>query len=143
MKRFIRSGKGFVGIHSATDTEYDWEWYGKLVGAYFLDHPKIQKATIKTIDKDHISTEHLDDIWEIEDEWYNFKDFKPYIKELLNLEEDSYKGGKNGKYHPITWYHEYEGGRSFYTGLGHRPEVYHDERFVKLILGGIMYASDN
>ena len=76
-------------------------------------------------------------------EWYNFKDFKPYIKELLNLEEDSYKGGKNGKYHPITWYHEYEGGRSFYTGLGHRPEVYHDERFMKLILGGIMYASGN
>ncbi len=143
MKRFIRSGKGFVGIHSATDTEYDWEWYGKLVGAYFLDHPKIQKATITTIDKDHISTEHLDDIWEIEDEWYNFKDFKPYIKELLNLEEDSYEGGKNGKYHPITWYHEYEGGRSFYTGLGHRPEIYHDERFVKLILGGIIYTSGN
>ena len=97
----------------------------------------------KRQDKEHVSTKHLDDIWEIEDEWYNFKDFKPYIKELLNLEEDSYKGGKNGKYHPITWYHEYEGGRSFYTGLGHRPEVYHDERFMKLILGGIMYASGN
>ena len=143
MKRFIRSGKGFVGIHSATDTEYNWEWYGKLVGAYFLDHPEIQKATITTIDKRHISTKHLDDTWEIEDEWYNFKDFKPYIKELLTLDEKSYKGGKNGKYHPITWHHEYEGGRSFYTGLGHRPETYHDERFIKLILGGIIYASGN
>ena len=143
MKRFIRSGKGFVGIHSATDTEYHWEWYGKLVGAYFLDHPEIQKATITTIDKRHISTKHLDDTWEIEDEWYNFKDFKTYIKELLTLDEKSYKGGKNGKYHPITWHHEYEGGRSFYTGLGHRPETYHDERFIKLILGGIIYASGN
>ena len=113
MKKFIQNGKGYVGIHSATDTEYNWGWYGKLVGAYFLDHPKIQPATITTID------------------------------ELLNLEEDSYDGGKNGEYHPITWYHEFGGGRSFYTGLGHRGETYHDERFIKLLLGGILYAAGN
>tara|TARA_Y100001935_G_scaffold208879_1_gene178537 strand:- start:366 stop:1115 length:750 start_codon:yes stop_codon:yes gene_type:complete len=141
MKKFIRSGKGFVGIHSATDTEYDWEWYGRLVGAYFLNHPEIQEAKIRTVDRKHISTKHLNKTWNIEDEWYNFKDYKPYIKELLNLEEDSYNGGKNGKYHPITWYHEFDGGRSFYTGLGHRGETYKDERFVRLLLGGIIYAS--
>lgn len=143
MKSFIKSGKGYVGIHSATDTEYDWGWYGKLVGAYFLDHPKIQPATITTINGEHISTTHLKKTWEIEDEWYNFKDFNPSINELLNLEENSYDGGKNGVYHPITWYHEFEGGRSFYTGLGHRGETYHDERFVKLLLGGILYAAGN
>ena len=143
MKKFIKDGKGFVGIHSATDTEYDWGWYGELVGAYFLDHPEIQPATITTIDRDHISTSHLDKTWEIEDEWYNFKDLNPSINELLNLEENSYEGGKNGEYHPITWYHEFGGGRSFYTGLGHRGETYHDERFIKLLLGGILYAAGN
>ena len=143
MKNFIQNGKGYVGIHSATDTEYNWGWYGKLVGAYFLDHPKIQPATITTIDRNHISTSHLAKTWEIEDEWYNFKDLNPSINELLNLEEDSYDGGKNGEYHPITWYHEFGGGRSFYTGLGHRGETYHDERFIKLLLGGILYAAGN
>ena len=143
MKNFIRNGKGFVGIHSATDTEYNWEWYGKLVGAYFLDHPKIQEAKIQTINKEHISTRHLEDIWEIEDEWYNFKDFNPNINELLNLDEKSYSGGKNGEYHPITWYHEFEGGRSFYTALGHKGETYKDERFIQLLLGGILYAAKN
>ena len=143
MKNFIRNGKGFVGIHSATDTEYNWGWYGKLVGAYFLDHPKIQEAKIQTINKEHISTRHLEDIWEIEDEWYNFKDFNPNINELLNLDEKSYSGGKNGEYHPITWYHEFEGGRSFYTALGHKGETYKDERFIQLLLGGILYAAKN
>jgi type 1 glutamine amidotransferase len=143
MKNFIKNGKGYVGVHSATDTEYDWGWYGKLVGAYFLDHPKIQQARITTIDNSHISTRHLEKSWKIEDEWYNFKDFNPSINELLNLEESSYDGGKNGEYHPITWYHEFGGGRSFYTGLGHRGEIYHDERFIKLLLGGILYAAGN
>ena len=143
MKEFIRSGKGFVGIHSATDTEYDWDWYGKLVGAYFLNHPEIQKATITTLNNEHISTSHLNKTWEIEDEWYNFKDFKPYINELLNLDETTYEGGENGDYHPITWFHEYDGGRSFYTALGHKRETYQDERFIKLLLGGIIYASGN
>ena len=72
---------------------------------------------------------------------HSFKDLNPSINELLNLEEDSYNGGKNGEYHPITWYHEFGGGRSFYTGLGHRGETYHDERFIKLLLGGILYAA--
>ena len=141
MKNFIQNGKGYVGIHSATDTEYNWGWYGKLVGAYFLDHPKIQPATITTIDRNHISTSHLAKTWEIEDEWYNFKDLNPSINELLNLEEDSYDGGKNGEYHPITWYHEFDGGRSFYTGLGHPVKTYEDKRFKELLKKGILYAT--
>ncbi len=140
-KKYIQDGGGFVGVHSATDTEYNWEWYGKLVGAYFKSHPKVQKAKIQTIKKNHISTSHLNNEWEIEDEWYNYNNINPNIIVLLNLDEASYKGGENGKKHPITWYHNYDGGKSFYTGLGHNPEVYSDERFIKLLTGGILYAS--
>lgn len=139
-KNFIRRGGGFIGIHSAADTEYDWPWYGKLVGGYFKSHPSVQKAQIKTINKNHISTLHLDDTWEIEEEWYNFKEINPNIIVLLNLDETSYKGGENGHNHPITWYHNYDGGKSFYTGLGHKPETYSDERFIQLLTGGILYT---
>lgn len=140
-KEYIQNGGGFVGIHSAADTEYDWKWYGKLVGGYFKSHPKIQNAKIQTITKNHISTSHLPDEWEIEDEWYNFNYNNPNIVVLLNLDETTYKGGENGKEHPITWYHKYDGGKSFYTGLGHKSEVYLDERFIKLLTGGILYTS--
>ena len=103
-------------------------------------HPKIQKAKISTINKNHISTFHLNETWEIEEEWYNYKNINPEITVLLNLDESSYKGGENGKNHPITWFHEFEGGKSFYTGLGHKPETYNDERFIKLLTGGILYT---
>ena len=141
MKNFIRNGGGFIGIHSATDTEYEWEWYGKLVGAYFMNHPDIQKATIISSNKENFLTNHLKDKWRIVDEWYNFKDFNPDINVLLSLDETSYRGGENGEYHPISWYHEFEGGRSFYTGLGHVGETYKDSRFVKMIEKAILYTS--
>tara|TARA_B100001989_G_scaffold76159_1_gene52404 strand:+ start:1981 stop:2718 length:738 start_codon:yes stop_codon:yes gene_type:complete len=141
MESFIRNGGGFIGIHSATDTEYEWEWYGKLVGAYFMNHPDIQKATIITEKKHHFLTDHLKDRWSIKDEWYNFKNFNPDINVLLSLKETSYEGGENGEYHPISWYHEFEGGRSFYTGLGHVGETYKDSRFVKMIEKAILYTS--
>ena len=141
MKKFIRNGGGFIGIHSATDTEYEWEWYGKLVGAYFMNHPEIQKATIITEKKYHFLTDHLKGRWEIIDEWYNFKDFNPEINVLLSLDESTYEGGENGNYHPISWFHEFEGGRSFYTGLGHVGKTYNDPRFVKMINKAILYTS--
>ncbi|MEC7858179.1 MAG: ThuA domain-containing protein [Bacteroidota bacterium] len=142
-KEFINKGGGYVGIHSAADTEYEWEWYGKLVGGYFKNHPKIQKARIITKNNKHIATTHLDESWEITDEWYNYKDINPNVNVLLNLDESSYKGGENGTNHPITWFHEFDGGRSFYTGLGHRGEVYKDDRFIKILLGGILYVTQN
>ena len=139
MESFIRSGKGFVGVHAAADTEYNWQWYGKLVGAYYRNHPEVMNGKILTIN--HKITNHLDSEWEIEDEWYNFDYVNYDINILLNLDEDSYIGGEHPDYHPITWYHEYDGGRSFYTGLGHTKEVYEDERFIKLLEKGILYAS--
>lgn len=141
-KQFIQNGGGFVGIHAASDTEYDWSWYGQMVGAYFQSHPEIQEATITVVDHEHPSTSFLPDKWVRTDEWYNFRDINPDINVLMNLEESTYEGGENGKDHPIAWYHEYDGGRIFYTAGGHTSESYSDSLFKKHILGGIQYVLD-
>ena len=142
-ERFIQAGGGFAGIHSATDTEYDWIWYARLVGGNFESHPKIQSAKINVINKEHPSTKHLPDIWERTDEWYNFKNLNKNVTVLAKIDESSYEGGKNGDDHPMVWYHEYDGGRSFYTAFGHIEESYSDSAFLKHILGGIQYAIGN
>lgn len=140
---FIHAGRGFVGVHAAADTEYDWPWYGQLLGAYFASHPKgTPKATIHTTSNNSFFTEHLEEKWAIEDEWYNYNFRNLNIIPLLMLDEKTYDGGVNGSNHPITWYHEFEGGRSFYTGLGHHGKTYKDERFQKLLEKGILYAID-
>ena len=141
MQKFIQSGKGFVGVHSASDTEYKWKWYGELVGAYFKSHPEgTTNAKIIKIENGRFS-KHLNPIWEVEDEWYNFNYTNDDINVVLELDEKSYYGGENGDYHPITWYHSYDGGRSFYTGLGHLKEVYSNKMFIELLEQGILYAS--
>jgi type 1 glutamine amidotransferase len=137
---YIRSGKGFMGIHAATDTEYDWPWYAKLVGAQFSDHPKQQEAKLLISDNTHGSTAHLPATWQRKDEWYNFKNINPAIHVVMRVDEKSYTGGKNGDNHPMAWYHEYDGGRSFYTAIGHTDESYTDTNFLKHILGGIRYV---
>ncbi|WOH39507.1 ThuA domain-containing protein [Thalassotalea fonticola] len=140
-ERYIQAGGGFVGIHAATDTEYDWSWYGKLVGAYFASHPKQQIATILVDDNSHQSTVHLNSQWQRFDEWYNFRSLNPEVKVLLSLDESSYQGGKNGQHHPIAWYHEYDGGRAFYTGGGHTTSSYAEPQFLQHLLGGILYSA--
>ena len=139
-ERYIQAGGGYMGVHAATDTEYDWQWYNNLVGAYFSNHPKIQEATLNVLDKTHPATAFLDKKWDRKDEWYNFKNINPEIKVLLTIDEESYKGGKNGASHPMAWYHEYDGGRAFYTGLGHTKESYIDPLFLQHLLGGVQYA---
>lgn len=139
-QKYIQAGGGYVGIHAATDTEYDWPWYNKLAGAYFLSHPKQQKAVVQVVDKTHVSTSFLPDRWERFDEWYSYKSINPDLKVLATLDEKTYEGGKNGDNHPIAWYHEYEGGRAFYTGGGHTKESYEEPLFLKHVLGGIQYA---
>ena len=139
-EQYIRAGGGFAGIHAASDTEFDWPWYGKLVGAYFANHPKIQQASIVVKDKNHQATSFLPDRWERTDEWYNFKNINPDMKVLATLDESTYSGGTNGDNHPIAWYHEFDGGRAFYTALGHTEESYSEPLFLKHMWGGIVYA---
>jgi type 1 glutamine amidotransferase len=141
-ENYIQAGGSYMGIHAATDTEYDWPWYGQLVGAYFNGHPVIQNATMTVQISDHPSTEHLNTSWTRTDEWYNFKDINSTINTLLYLDETSYEGGTNGEDHPIAWYHEFDGGRSFYTGGGHTEESYEEPAFQQHLLGGILYCLD-
>lgn len=139
-ERYIQAGGGFVGVHAATDTEYSWGWFGGLVGGYFNGHPEIQDATLQVKDHNHPSTAHLGDTWQRKDEWYNFKDLNPAAKVLLTIDEHSYKGGTNGETHPMCWYHDYDGGRSWYTAGGHTAESYSEPDFLKHLMGGIKYA---
>jgi type 1 glutamine amidotransferase len=139
-QKYIESGHGFVGVHAATDTEYDWPWYNQLVGAYFKSHPKQQEAIINVVDPDNISTKHLPAKWKRFDEWYNFKDIQNGLHVLLTIDEKSYTGGVNGDVHPMAWYHDFDGGRAFYTALGHTDESYLDPLYLKHLLGGIEYA---
>jgi cytochrome c len=143
MERFIQAGGGFVGIHSATDTEYDWIWYANLVGGQFEGHPAIQPAKLQIVDKTHLSTQHLPETWSRTDEWYNFKRLNKEVKVLLKIDETSYQGGTLGNDHPMAWYHDYDGGRAFYTELGHTEQSYTDSFYLKHILGGIQYAIGN
>jgi type 1 glutamine amidotransferase len=139
-QNYIEQGGGYVGIHAATDCEYNWPWYGKLAGAYFKGHPSQQEAKLIIVNKNHPSTAGLPDTWVRKDEWYNFKDINPDITVLIKIDESSYKGGENGGDHPMAWYHAYDGGRAFYTELGHTNESFSDPLYLKHLLGGIEYA---
>jgi len=141
LQKFIQKGGGFAGIHAATDCEYNWQWYVKMVGASFESHPQQQMAKLVILDSTHLSTKHLPVLWERKDEWYNFKDMNPAVHVLINIDESSYTGGKNGSQHPMAWYHEYDGGKVFYTELGHTNESYREPLFLQHILGGIFYVA--
>jgi len=140
---YIYKGGNYMGIHAATDTEYEWPWYNKLVGAYFESHPNdpnVKEAVVSLVNKNHPATAHLKSKWTRTDEWYSYKNIQPHLNILLNLEESSYSGGTNGANHPIAWYHETLGGRAFYTGGGHTEESYKEPDFLQHIWGGIAYC---
>ncbi|MFW6693882.1 ThuA domain-containing protein [Streptomyces sp. MAR4 CNX-425] len=139
---YVAGGGGYVGVHSAADSEYDWEFYGGLVGAYFDGHPAIQEATVTVEDRKHPATEHLDRKWVRTDEWYNYRtNPREQAHVLATLDESSYDGGTMGEDHPIAWCQSYEGGRAFYTGGGHTKESYTEPAFRAHLLGGIQYAA--
>lgn len=139
---YIRSNGGYAGIHAASDTEYDWPWYGALVGAYFERHPDVQSATQNVEDGSHSSTSHLGSSWTRTDEWYDYNSNpRTQVNVLLSLDEDSYSDGGMGSDHPSAWYHEYDGGRSWYTGGGHTETSYSESDFRAHLLGGLLYAA--
>jgi len=139
-QRYIQAGGGYVGIHAATDAEYDWKWYGRLAGGYFNGHPSQQEAVLHVMDTTDPSTKFLPASWKRKDEWYNYKELDKDLHVLLTIDEHSYKGGTNGDFHPMAWYHEYDGGRAWYTELGHTNESFSDSLYLKHLLGGIRYA---
>jgi cytochrome c len=131
LERYMQAGGNFVGVHAAADAEYDWKWYGRLVGAYFDQPPGHAGGYIKSgIDKNHPSTRTLPDDWKRTDEWYNFKKISKNLHVLIRIDENSYKGGINGDNHPMAWYHNFENGRAFYTELGHTDESYTDPLYL-------------
>ncbi len=145
-QRYIQAGGGYVGIHAAADTEYDWPWYGGLVGAYFQSHPNnpnVRDAVINKTEHSHPSTDHLADKWDRTDEWYNYRSISANITTLLNLDETTYEGGTNGEHHPIAWYHEYDGGRAFYTGGGHTDESFQESAFVEHLSKAIDWVMES
>jgi type 1 glutamine amidotransferase len=153
LERFIQSGKGFVGIHSASDTEYDWQWYTKLVGRMFHIHPVVQTAKLQVLDAGFPGLQSFSQgkLWT--EEWYEFGEEK--VKDLhyvLAVDETTYnpkvnwpqrnkKGEGMGKVHPVAWYHNYDGGRSFYTALGHLPSNFSNEAFLNHLYAGILWAA--
>jgi type 1 glutamine amidotransferase len=144
MQRFIRARHGFVGVHSASDTEYDWPWYGKLVGAYFSAHPAVQQASVILENKSHPATRGLPSPWLRSDEWYAFRSNpRANATILLRVDETSYDPGeaRMGEDHPIAWAHEFEGGRAFYTALGHSAESYKEPEFLAHLAGAVEWAA--
>ncbi|MEO6290008.1 MAG: ThuA domain-containing protein [Ginsengibacter sp.] len=140
-ERYIQSGGGYVGIHAASDAEQDWGWYGRLVGGYFNGHAnKQQEAELHVTDSTHPATKGLPAVWKRQDEWYNFKKLSKDVHVLITIDESTYTGGTNGTDHPMSWYHDFDGGRAFYTALGHTEESYTEPLFLQHILGGIKYA---
>lgn len=139
-QRYIRSGGGFVGIHGASGSETSWPWFGQLLGARFDSHPENQKGLIQVNDTSNIITKGLPRSWEMIEEWHNFNFLSDSIRVLASVNESSYKGGKHGENHPIAWYQNFEGGRSFFTALGHLSEAYTDSEFQLLILNGLKYS---
>jgi type 1 glutamine amidotransferase len=129
---YIRGGGGYVGVHSAADTEYDWPFYGELVGSYVARAPGLQQITERVEDRTHAATAHLDPTWVRTDEPYDYRtDVRSSAHVLATVGSD----------HPYTWCKAFQGGRSFYTGNGHTPASYAEPAFRALLLGGIRYAA--
>lgn len=139
-QRYIRSGRRFLGIHAASDTEYDWPWYNQLVGGYFTSHPRPQLATYINLVPRHPATAFWPDRFARFEEIYNFKSMQPErLSFVLAVDEKSYDGGSMPAFHPMAWCQQFDGGRAFYTALGHHPETYADPDFRKHIAGALQW----
>jgi type 1 glutamine amidotransferase len=141
LEAYIGSGGGFLGVHSAACTEYEWPYYGELLGARFDGHPDIQSAVVAVEDAGHPATAHLPERWEWTDEWYNFRaNPRPGVQVLATVDERLYEGGTMGDDHPLVWCHQPGGGRAFYTALGHSAEAYADPAFRAHLLGALRWV---
>lgn len=144
-QRYIQAGGGFFGIHAATDTEHNWAWYAKLAGGHFASHPgnpNVQTGTFTVQDVNHPSTKNLPKSFNRTDEFYDYKHFNDDVKVLITVNENTYKDGKMGDYHPMSWYHEFDGGRAFYTNWGHTDDSFSEPIVIEHIWGGLQWVAD-
>jgi len=140
---WVNAGGGWVGVHSAADTEYDWPYYGVLVGAYFKAHPAVQQATVRIEAPDTPATAGLPSPWVRTDEWYDFRtNPRPDVTVLATVDESTYTGGTMGADHPIAWTHLTPGGgRAVYTAMGHTIASYADPLFRAHLAGAIRWVA--
>ncbi|MGW5470680.1 ThuA domain-containing protein [Streptomyces chartreusis] len=139
---YVEAGGGFVGVHAAACTEYEWPYYGELLGARFDRHPDLQPGRAIVEDREHPATRHLPAVWDFVDEWYDFRTNPGgAVRVLARADESSYEGGGMGEDHPLVWCREQGAGRVFYTALGHASEAYDDPDFRAHLLGGIDWAA--
>jgi type 1 glutamine amidotransferase len=142
LRRYLQGGGGWVGVHAAADAEYDWPWYGGLVGAWFRGHPPVQRATVVPEPATAVLAGGLPARWERTDEWYDFAtNPRRRTRVLATLDESTYRGGGMGADHPIAWCQEYDGGRAWYTAMGHTSESFRERRFLAHLLAGVRYAA--
>ncbi len=142
LERYVRGGGGWVGVHAAADAEYAWPWYGGLVGAWFLRHPAVQRAAVLPDPGAGALAGALPPRWERTDEWYDFKaNPRGRARVLATVDESTYSGGVMGGDHPIAWCHEYDGGRAWYTAMGHTSESFQEPLFQDHLLAGVRYAA--
>lgn len=152
VERFIQSGKGYVGVHAASDTEYGWPWYTEMLGHMFKIHPHEQTAMLDVHDNAFPGLTGWPSRLMWTDEYYEFHtgERRPGFNYLITVDESTYdtraKWGDNvarghGDFHPVSWYREYDGGRMFYTSLGHIPGVFSEPYFLDHLMGGLYYAA--
>ena len=151
LKKYINQGGGFVGIHAASAGKVRHDWYDRLIGRVFTDHPKLQSGVVTVTDKKFPAVFHLPEHWLWTDEWYNFgPTLTKGLHTILTVDETSYNLGVDGtgkpkkgmgNPHPIAWYHLFDGGRVFYTSLGHKPEAFNDVNYLTHLYGGIFWAA--
>jgi type 1 glutamine amidotransferase len=136
---FVSAGRGFIGVHSATDTLYEWPDYGRLVGAYFREHPWTQQAVVVVEDQSHPSTAGLGAQFSIREEFYTFRD-NPRGRVQVLLRLDAASVGATGDY-PLAWSHTFGSGRAYYNALGHFSETWTDMRFQRQLVGAIRWTA--
>jgi hypothetical protein len=137
---FVRRGGGVVGIHAATDSHYHWPWYQQLIGAHFARHPQgTPEGALAVVDTAHRANQGVDTAMRRVDEWYYFDDYNPRMKLLVTLDPTSI-GEKDVNPNPISWAHEFDGGRVFYTAMGHTDESFSDRNVLAHVAGGLAWV---
>jgi type 1 glutamine amidotransferase len=148
--RYIQAGGGFMGIHSASGTERNWTWFKLMLGATFLRHPPFQPFTVHVLDPKHPAVKNLPVKWDTKDEFYLFREFNPAIKVLIFSDLSVIKESNQktvtpdvfGNRYPSVWCQEFDGGRTWYSALGHDRNDYSNPVYLAHIIEGLKWVTD-